>query len=161
MKFKMLPFFTLTAATFLMLPVVRAAGPYSSKFQNAPATDSTAVAEAESVPAKKTVRSHKAHDGQKHGWGKKHHRMKHFMKNLSEDERARVKSIHQKLRGNPEVAAARDAMKNAEGREAKRAAFKKLREVRRAAMSDEDRAFMDQLKEKAKSNKSHKKCSKE
>jgi len=136
------------------------AGPYTSKSQTAaPAGDSAKVGCPASTAKKcprKFDKAGKKHAGAK--MAKKHHGMKRMMAGMSEADRARFESIREKMRSNPDVQAARQAVKDAEGRDAKRAAFKKLFEVRRAAMSEEDRAFMDGLKAKMKDGKGGKKC---
>jgi hypothetical protein len=159
MKSKMIPLFVLAALMLLLQPAW--AGPYTSKSQTAtPSSDNTAKIEPATAAPKKCPRKF-AKAGKKHPRAKmamKHGGMKRMMANMSESDRTRFQSIREKMRSNPDVQAAREAVKSAEGRDAKRAAFKKLSEVRRAAMSDEDRAFMDGLKGKMKDRKGGKKC---
>jgi len=138
--------FPLTLTAFLIMLQPAWASPYTSKSQNAaPANNTVAVTDNH---AKKCCANRMNH----------HQGMERFMKNMSAEDRARFKSIHEKLSKNPDVMAARDAVKNADSKDAKRAAFKKLHEVKRAAMSDDDRAFMDGLRQKMQSKKDGKKC---
>ena len=145
----------LTLASLMILLQPAWAGPYTSKSQNAAPSDSTVAVQTKQAAPKKFaeegVKKAKAHPMLKHGG-------KRFMKNMSDEDRARFQGIREKLRNNADVKAAREAMKSAEGPEAKRAAFQKLREARRAAMSEEDRAFMDGLKAKMKDGKDGEKC---
>lgn len=164
--------FPLALASFLIVLQPAWASPFTSKSQNTSPADNT-VTTADNQPkkcaAKKCCARRMNHpnaqgqaqcraDGMQHHPGMGHQGMERFMKNMSAEDRARFKSIHEKLKSNPDVMAARDAVKNADSKDAKRAAFKKLHEVKRAAMSDEDRAFMDGLRQKMQSNKDGKKC---
>ena len=162
------------AAVALLAPAAWA-GPYTSKFQNSALPENTAATPTETGPEHghmnacraKAMKAKCPTEGMKakcraagmQNPDMRHAGMKCFMDKMSDKDRAQFKSIHEKLNKNPDVQAAHQAVKNAEGKDAKRAAFKKLREVNRAAMSEEDRAFMDGLREKMKANKTCKKCS--
>lgn len=159
--------FPLTLTAFLIMLQPAWASPYTSKSQNvAPANNTVAVTDnhAKKCSAKKCCAKRMNHpnaQGQEQcrSNGMQHHQgMERFMKNMSAEDRARFKGIHEKLSKNPDVMAARDAVKNADSKDAKQAAFKKLHEVKRAAMSDDDRAFMDGLRQKMQSKKDGKKC---
>lgn len=148
--------FSVLFATAAILIVPAWAGPFSSKSQNATPAPQSGV-DSETTCAgpqcmtggKKKMGSKRA---MKHGTGKR------FMKNLSDEDHARVKAIMGKVRENPDVKAARDAVRQAETPKAKREAWKKLHDVRRAAMSEEDRSYMDGLKQKMKKNAGGRKC---
>jgi hypothetical protein len=60
------------------------------------------------------------------------------MANLSEAERQQVKALHEQVKNNPAVTAAREAMKSASTPEARREAEKALHEARRDAMVKAD-----------------------
>ena len=167
MKSKILFPMTIAALMFVLQPAW--AGPYSSKSQNAPSADSSCAAKCETKAKcyNKTAKCAKpgaamadgrCQRGDHHGMGMGREHMKHFMENMSAEDRAHFKNIHEKLSKNPDVQAAREAMKNADSREAKHAAFKKLHDVKRAAMSDEDRAFMDGLRAKMKAKRDGGQC---
>jgi hypothetical protein len=60
------------------------------------------------------------------------------MANLSDAERQQLKALHEQVKNNPAVTAAREAMKSASTPEARRDAEKALHEVRRDAMVKAD-----------------------
>lgn len=72
---------------------------------------------------------------------------------LTEEERERMKSIQEKLGREPDVAAAREAMKDAETPEERQAAMKNLKDAMDKHMSAEDRKFVDQVRKKMGSGK--------
>jgi hypothetical protein len=132
------------AALALSLPFPAQAGPYTSKTQGAAAASAeTGIVDSQCPVAKK----HAGH------WKKgKHHRLA-MMKNLSPEEREKLKAIHAKLKASPEFQKAKQAVRDAETREARGDALRQLENVRKSQLSAEEQAFLDQLKAKRKGGK--------
>lgn len=128
----------IVGALALAIPFPSEAGPFTSKSQNASEQPSVAATDVEG-PVRKYRAMHR---------GKGKHHRGHFAKNLTADERERFKAIRAKLKDNPDIQKARQAVRDADTKEAKRAAWKNLQTVRRSQMSPEDQAFVDQVKAK-------------
>jgi len=123
--------FTLTVAAFPHPCFAEPEEPFTQKFQNPPPDDGGGP------PADGKETGLRQQDGGpqgQHGMG------------LSEEDRAHMKSIQEKLAKETDVQTAREAVKNAQTKEDRQKAMKSLKEVMDKYLSADDRKFMDKIR---------------